>query len=572
MKKLLVAAVVVAGSVASFAGVAAAQGAVLVGDTTLESHVDSDASGQAEAFPFTASVSGTTTDAKVYVDTSDDSTKIIVGVYSNGSTGKAQTLLATGSTTSFTKGAWNDVTLGSASLTSGTQYWLAVLGTGGHLGYRDQGTGTLSYTSTQTSLTAMPSTFSSGSSWSSGYTSVYVNGTPAVPSNTSAPTITGTPTEGDTLTASSGSWSGASPISYSYLWSDGTTGSTDVLGASDVGAHISVTVTATNAYGSTNASSSSVGPVDAGDTCLQLQPSSGLPYNNVLDSCGYPSADAAGVPSGTSLTTVSSTCGCLPANTVWTGDELAITGPTTIDDLNIPGNVYFVASDFANPADAEVTIENSQIQASNPRVVDPQGLGGVTVEHSAISGVYSGSTCASPAGIDVGDNGAGLVLDHDYMSCAGEPVNSSASFTLTNSFILVDGYQAGAHVEDAYVAAGTGGDIENNTLLNSQTQTAGIFGDSKIAPLSGLTVKGNLIATNGSNGDIAVGCIDAGTPNDGNGYDSDVDIENNRLSSAYNTSAYPFAPGNTDGGSGTTWSGNYADGTLTSITQPVGGC
>ena len=86
---------------------------------------------------------------------------------------------------------------------------------------------------------------------------------PVPPTNTALPVISGTPQQGDTLTASPGTWTGDTPISYSYLWSDGTTGSTDTLGASDVGQNVSVTVTATNDGGSASATSANVGPVTA---------------------------------------------------------------------------------------------------------------------------------------------------------------------------------------------------------------------------------------------------------------------------------------------------------------------
>ena len=86
---------------------------------------------------------------------------------------------------------------------------------------------------------------------------------PVPPTNTALPVISGTPQQGDTLTARQGTWMGTAPISYSYVWSDGTTGSTDTLAAGDIGQNISVTVTATNSAGSANATSASVGPVTA---------------------------------------------------------------------------------------------------------------------------------------------------------------------------------------------------------------------------------------------------------------------------------------------------------------------
>lgn len=88
----------------------------------------------------------------------------------------------------------------------------------------------------------------------------------ALPANTVLPAITGTTTVGQTLTASNGTWTG-SPTSYAYQWRrdgapiSGATASTYLLDAADETADISVTVTATSAFGSTSATSTEVGPV-----------------------------------------------------------------------------------------------------------------------------------------------------------------------------------------------------------------------------------------------------------------------------------------------------------------------
>ena len=82
-----------------------------------------------------------------------------------------------------------------------------------------------------------------------------------LPSNTAPPTISGTAQDGDTLTATHGTWSGTAPISYSYRWSDGKTGKTNNLSAADIGQNISVTVTASNSAGKASATSGTVGPV-----------------------------------------------------------------------------------------------------------------------------------------------------------------------------------------------------------------------------------------------------------------------------------------------------------------------
>lgn len=96
----------------------------------------------------------------------------------------------------------------------------------------------------------------------------------AVPQNTAPPTISGTAREGQTLTASDGTWSN-SPTSFTYQWqrcaSDGT-GCGDITGAisktytlagGDVGHTARVVVTAVNADGKASANSAPTDVVDS---------------------------------------------------------------------------------------------------------------------------------------------------------------------------------------------------------------------------------------------------------------------------------------------------------------------
>ena len=84
----------------------------------------------------------------------------------------------------------------------------------------------------------------------------------APPSNSGdLPAISGTAQQGAVLTATPGDWTGQQPITFTYLWSDGTIGSTDPLSAGDVGQSLTVTVTASNDFGQTQATSDTYGPV-----------------------------------------------------------------------------------------------------------------------------------------------------------------------------------------------------------------------------------------------------------------------------------------------------------------------
>jgi hypothetical protein len=87
----------------------------------------------------------------------------------------------------------------------------------------------------------------------------------ASPVNTVAPAISGTPTVGQTLTVSNGTWSG-SPA-FRYVWRRGTeiiagaSASSYTLVLADQGALITCTVIASNQAGSVGATSAAVGPI-----------------------------------------------------------------------------------------------------------------------------------------------------------------------------------------------------------------------------------------------------------------------------------------------------------------------
>ena len=95
------------------------------------------------------------------------------------------------------------------------------------------------------------------------------------PSNTSLPTISGTAKEGQTLSASPGSWSSTFSVTYAYQWQQcdstgagcanvaGATGQSYSLITTDVGHTIRVVVTATNKNGASSASSAPTAVVAA---------------------------------------------------------------------------------------------------------------------------------------------------------------------------------------------------------------------------------------------------------------------------------------------------------------------
>jgi hypothetical protein len=210
---------------------------MLLGDRHVERGADYNASTVAQAFFYRALAAGSATYAEVYVDSGSRAKRLLVGLYSDRN-GRPHRLLAHGSLASPKRGAWNGVKLSRSSVAPGRKYWIALLGTGGKLGYRDATNGTPSY-STRRGLRSIPTTFETAVRWAAGRASAYVKGTTSSPSPPSPPRPPTTP---------------AAP-------GPSTPHSTDCVGT----------------------------------------PGSGAPNTASLDACGYPSADNTGVPPGTQL-------------------------------------------------------------------------------------------------------------------------------------------------------------------------------------------------------------------------------------------------------------------------------
>ena len=147
------------------AAAAAAAPQTLIGSSTVQSPADSNQAGRAEAFKATASASGNTRTMSVYVAAGNTAGTLVVGIYSDAN-GHPGALLTKGTRSAPTAGAWNTVSVPTASVGSGRTYWIALLGTGGTLQFRGgSGSGCRSEGSKSTSLGTLPSQWTTGPTW-----------------------------------------------------------------------------------------------------------------------------------------------------------------------------------------------------------------------------------------------------------------------------------------------------------------------------------------------------------------------------------------------------------------------
>jgi hypothetical protein len=168
-------------------GPAVSTAAPVVGSDQVQSFVDSTAAGSAKAFRYTAPAAGSMDELNVYVDGSSVPSSLSVGLYANSNSRPKGRMTAC--TVTAPKAGWNACKAPAAAVTSGTQYWLAVLApTGsGTLNFRDRPRdGSVSYSSSSSSLASLPASFPVGSK-RNGYSPASIFGATAVVADSTPP-------------------------------------------------------------------------------------------------------------------------------------------------------------------------------------------------------------------------------------------------------------------------------------------------------------------------------------------------------------------------------------------------
>jgi hypothetical protein len=175
-----------------------------------------------------------------------------------------------GSTLTTTKGSWNGTT------PIGYQYqWRRCDGAGAacsSISGADQQSYQLANADVDHTIrVVVPATNAGGQAQAtSAQTATVSAGKPVV---SAAPAITGSTAQGGTLAVSNGTWSGSTPIAYTYGWLrcdaagascaaiSGATKSTYTTTSDDVGHKIGASVTATNSVGNAASQAAPVGPI-----------------------------------------------------------------------------------------------------------------------------------------------------------------------------------------------------------------------------------------------------------------------------------------------------------------------
>jgi hypothetical protein len=282
---------------------------------------------------------------------------------------------------------------------------------------------------------------------------------PVAPVNTSAPTVSGTAQEGQTLTASPGSWSGSAPISYAYQWRDcdgsggncvdiaGATSSSYVLAAGDVGSTVRVAVTASNAGGSATAVSDATGVVQSAPVA---------PVNTSL-----PTVSGTAQQGQTLTASPGSWSGTAPISFAYQWRRCDTSGGNCVDIVPFTSQTYtLVSADVGSTVRVAVTASNAG--GSSTAVSDATGVvqaapaAPVNTSLPAISGTaQQGQTLTASPGSWSGT--APIAYAYQWRDCDGSGGNCVDIAGATSQTYVLAAGDVGSTVRVAVTASNAGG-------------------------------------------------------------------------------------------------------------------
>jgi len=366
---------------------------------------------------------------------------------------------------------------------------------------------------------------------------------PEYPVNTTAPSVSGTATQGNTLSCTTGSWNSNlayTPSSYSYQWrrgsSDisGATSSTYATVVADVGSDVSCRVTATNNRGPTPVVSS----------------------NSITVTSALP-----GAPSGLTVTSSTTTPGTFTVSgsstsatpTITMGSNSGVTSTAgTINWSSSNQSSYSSSGTFSGTGSTATSISKSGLSASTnyTGTVTITGPGATTASGSWTAATntssYSVSTSAATLSsnttnrtwsLSSGTTGGSYTITVTATNTSGSALISwNAGSNATSYDIYINGtYWTNTASTSATYNWGQTGNLSVNVRSRNSTgaETTGVSGNGAVssatrqAQSSGTFASAQTASANYSLTTSAPPAVAPSTPTNGGGTYQDPSFSNN---------------------------------------------
>lgn len=297
----------------------------------------------------------------------------------------------------------------------------------------------------------------------------------AAPSNTSAPSISGTAKEGQTLTASSGAWSGTAPISYAYRWErcdasgancvviSGATAASYQATSADVGATVRARVTASNPGGSSTATSAPSAAVGAGGLLERPMTGGTAPTNTAA-----PTISGAAAYGQTLTASPGTWSGTAPISYAYQWQRCNSSGGSCANISGATSTTYqAAAADVGDTVLVKVTATNSAGSASANSAISSvvTAVAPSNTSSPTISGrLTAGQTVTASSGTWSGDTP--ITYRYHWQRCnssGGSCVNISGATSQTYQLVSAD---VSSTVKAVVMATNPGGSVNASSAAS----------------------------------------------------------------------------------------------------------
>jgi hypothetical protein len=439
---------------------------LLVGTQDIQASLDSNNSEMAEAFPVWATSSGQINSLSLYLDRSSTAATVWVGLYSSY-TGHPLRLLSQAAIPQPVPGQWNSVSIPAVQVTNGTKYWVALLGLNGQIEFRDtycynayggtsqHGQYGGSETSRQANLTSLPTTWWTGSQYSTCAISMFGSaGTPGNVSLTVSPAAASL--QAGQQTQFTATVSGTTNTAVTWRASGGTvTSAGQYTAPSPAGTY---TVTATSAADSSKSASAVVTVSQPIQVSISVSPTT-----TSLQTGGQQQFSAA--VSGTTNTAVTwkASGGTVTNGGLYTAPSLAGTYTVTATS----------AADSSKSASAVVTVSQPiQVSISVSPTTTSLQTGGQQQFSAAVSGTTNTAVTWKASGGTVTNGGLytapSLAGTYTVTATSAADSSKSASAVVTVSQPI----QVSISVSPTTTSLQTGGQQQFSAAVSGTTNTA----------------------------------------------------------------------------------------------------